>query len=174
MRTRKSYTKQEHDIVVDMWLRKAGRVREIAEAMGMPATTVYGILDRAGVWPGTDNPDLAKKPSSELELLLNDWPMAKLQADLNKSNVGKPNRHKVSIELAKFMATAVRAGFNFKEISAVTHVDAKTVAKYAREFAQVAPRRSPPVAQAQNMSLPIQFAEPEPGLLRRIWNWMFR
>lgn len=174
MRTRKHYTKDEHKKVVELWLGGAGRVREIAEAMGMPPTTVYGILERAGVWPGIDDCGLAKTPPNELELLLVDYPSVRSQIDANKSVVGKPNRNKVSTELAMFMSTAARAGFSFKEISEVVHVDAKTVAKYARIVAPIATRRKvAPIAQAHQMSLPIQYAGPEPGLIRRAWNWLF-
>jgi hypothetical protein len=162
-----------------MWKQGAGRVREIAKAMDMPATTVYGILDRAGVWPGYDDHTSSLVPdgTAELELILKQYPSARRQIEINKQHVGKPHRDKVNLDLAKFMVAAFKDGYDFRDISAVAYVDAKTVAKYVRQITYVPPLRvvkPAPLAEAHQMSLPIQFVDqPKRGVLRRLWSWIF-
>jgi len=173
MRKRKSYTRSQHQAVIDMWKKGEGRVRDIAEKVGMPATTIYGILERAGVWPGYDDPHarLGDTAENRLNKMLADYPAARRQIEINKQHVGRPMKDKVTLDLGRFMVRAHNAGFTYKEIASVSFVDAKTVNKYVSML--TAPLfEAVKLAEAQNMSLPIQFAEPEPGLLRRVWGWL--
>lgn len=179
--TRKHYTQAQKDVVIQMWTTGAGRIPEIANAMDMPKSTVYGILERAGLWNGVDDPSSKTAPyKSELAELLSQNPAAKRRADLNASMRRSNSPDKLNADLIKFMVDAVRAGFCFADIAEVCNVDPKTVAKYSRKFIDVPPMRvskakDVPVklAQAQQMSLPIQFAEPQKGVLRRFWSWLF-
>ena len=184
MRTpRKHYSKAEKEMVINMWKTGAGRVAEISAAMSMPKATIYGILDRAGVWPGIDDPSLAKGMThkSELQLLLDQNPGARRRAQLNATMKHSNSPEKMSTDLVKFAVDAVKAGFNFHDVAEVCNVDAKTIAKYTRKFADVPARRISktvvqPVklAEAQQMSLPIQYTdEPKRGVLRRLWHWLF-
>ncbi len=170
MKIRKRYTRSQHKEVIDLWTRGEGRIRDIAKKVGMPATTIYGILERAGVWPGYDDPHTRKGSTAESRLneLLVDYPSARRQIEINKKHVGRPMKDKVTLEMGRFMVRAHHAGFTYKEIASVVFVDAKTVNKYVSML--IAPLQ----VEAHNMSLPIQFAEPKPGLLRRIWAWLTR
>jgi transposase-like protein len=173
MRKRKSYTRSQHQAVIDLWTRGEGRVRDIADRVGMPATTIYGILERAGVWPGYDDPHsrLGSTAENRLNEMLAHYPSARRQIEINKQNTGKPMKEKVNLELGRFMWLAHAEGFTYKEIALVVFVDAKTVKKYVSMLSTPL-IETVKLAEAQNMSLPIQFAEPEPGLLRRVWGWL--
>jgi len=54
-RTRTRWSEATKEQVLDLWLSGAGKVSEISKALNIPPSTTYGILYRAGVWPGHDD-----------------------------------------------------------------------------------------------------------------------
>lgn len=54
-RTRNKVTDEQRNQIIELWVNGAGKVPEVAKAVGVPVSTAYGVIYRAGIWPGYDN-----------------------------------------------------------------------------------------------------------------------
>jgi len=90
---------------------------------------------------------------------------------------------KINAALHLFIAKAVGQGHSFSQVSEVVHLDPQTVSKYARQILDIPHRRRLDPKEMRHEQDPGQLVidgfkikpmnEPKPGLLKRLWRWLF-
>lgn len=180
---RKRYSKEKRSEIIQTWATGLGSVREIAEAHNMPASTVYGMLERAGLWKPSEhnNPPGSTRQSIEYLLMTASDAVHKQIAFNREHRNVRGGVQKINAALHLFIAKAVGQGHSFSQVSEVVHLDPQTVSKYARQIMDIPPRRRLDSTEVRHEQDPRQrdlfeiklMNEPKPGLIKRLWRWLF-
>jgi transposase-like protein len=182
---RKTYSKEKRSEIIQTWAAGLGSVRDIAEAHNMPASTVYGMLERAGLWKGEETSKPSHPTRQSIEYLLmtsSDAVHTQIAFNREHRNV-RGGVQKINAALHLFIAKAVGQGHSFSQVSEVVHLDPQTVSKYARQILDIPHRRRLDPKEMRHEQDPGQLVidgfkikpmnEPKPGLLKRLWRWLF-